>query len=186
MNHHPGTEPAHPASAGAVILIGLRGSGKSTVGRLIAGRMLRPFLDTDEIITRSAGMNIKQIFDRGGEPLFRSLEADAVKQAAAVPGAVISTGGGVVLSEDNVRILRACGPVIWLDAPAQVLWNRISTDTATGASRPNLTAFGGLREVEELLERRRGLYMRAAHLVVAADDAPEKIADRILARLDTW
>jgi shikimate kinase len=183
MNH--GMAPDEPAlsSTGSIVLIGFRGSGKSTVGRILAGRLHKTFLDTDEIVTRSAGMNIKEIFESGGEPLFRGFEAAAVKEAVGVSDAVISTGGGVVLSDENVQHLRGCGVVIWLDAPAEVLWQRISADTATGASRPNLTAFGGLKEVVELLAHRRELYARAAHLVVHADDLPEQIAEKILSQI---
>lgn len=183
MNHRTDSGDRPLSSTGSIVLIGFRGSGKSTVGKMIAARSRKTFLDTDEIITRSAGMTIKKIFDCGGEPLFRRLEVAAVKEATGVPDAVISTGGGVVLSDENVRHLRGCGAVIWLDAPAEILWQRIRSDTATGVSRPNLTAFGGLKEVVEVLSSRRELYTRAAHLIVDASDSPERIAEGILSRI---
>lgn len=171
------------SSHGSVVLIGFRGSGKSTVGRILAEALGLELADTDLMVTSAAGLTIREIFDRGGEALFRQLEKQAVKQAATKPHAVISVGGGAILDAENTKMLKACGTVIWLDAPAQVLWERISADCASSASRPNLTSSGGLTEVEALLARRKGLYAAAADIIVPADGNQNDTAQRIMAIL---
>ncbi len=180
MNNNADTSNADIKSTKSIVLIGFRGSGKSTVGRLLAEQLGRTFVDTDVMITNAAGMTIKDIFERGGEPLFRKLEAEAVKQATGIATAIISAGGGAVLSAENAERLKACGLVIWLDAPAEVLWERIQADTASRTSRPNLTAAGGLSEVNALLGRRRDIYASVADLVIPADGSPETVATHIL------
>ncbi len=180
MNKNTVTSDADKPSPDSIVLIGFRGSGKSTVGRLLSQQLGRPFIDTDVMITHAAGETIKDIFDRGGESLFRKLESEAVRQATHIPGAIISAGGGAVLAAENARRLRDCGWVIWLDAPAQVLWARINADTASQSSRPNLTSAGGLSEVSALLAQRKDIYASVADVVVAADRSPESVAAHIL------
>lgn len=180
MNKNTVPSDAADRSSDSIVLIGFRGSGKSTVGRMLSRHLGRTFVDTDVMITNATGMTIKNIFDHGGESLFRKLEMEAVKQAVGIPAAVISVGGGAVLALENADRLKACGLVIWLDAPAEVLWARISADTASRSSRPNLTSMGGLSEVNALLARRRDTYSSIADVVVPADGSPESIAEHIL------
>lgn len=183
MNTHSTNFSVRLGLTGSIVLTGFRGSGKSTVGQILAEMLGKVFLDTDVMVTRAAGMTIKEIFDRGGEPLFRKFESEAVKKAADHPGAVISAGGGAILAAENVTRLKACGMVIWLDAPAEVLWKRISDDSASGASRPNLTSSGGLDEVKALLARRRDIYSTTADVVVQADGSPEAVAASIISKI---
>ncbi|MCP4594102.1 MAG: shikimate kinase [bacterium] len=148
---------------GNVVLIGYRGSGKTTVGRLLAGRLACAFIDTDALIVERAGKSIAEIFAGDGEPVFRSLEADIIAEVASRSKIVLSAGGGAVLRAQNVEHLRACGTVFWLTADARTLWSRISGDAATAANRPALTEHDGLAEVEHLLREREPHYSACAH-----------------------
>ncbi len=105
-----------------IVLTGMPGSGKSTVGRLLAEDMGRPFLDTDALIVEAAGMAIPEIFAQKGEAYFRDLEADVIRdRVSQMQGAVIATGGGVILREENLRRLRRNGRIFFLDRPLKDL-----------------------------------------------------------------
>jgi shikimate kinase len=167
-----------------MVLIGYRGSGKTTVGKLLAARRKTLFVDTDDMIAAAAGKSIAAIFADEGEPAFRARESDAIQRAVQTPDAIISVGGGAVESAANRRVLQAYGPVVWLDAPAEMLWQRIQADSATAANRPAL-AGGGLEEVERVLERRRPWYRELATLIIPlGDNTPEKLSAQISAWLD--
>ncbi len=160
-----------------IALIGYRGSGKSAVGKLLAARLGMAFCDTDELIVAQAGKSIREIFAAGGEPAFRALERDAVAQAAAQDNTVIAAGGGVVLDPANVAALKRNAKIVWLSAPAEVLYQRITADITSQHTRPNLTASGGLEEVKRLLALRTPLYQSAADITVdAGNQTPEQLA----------
>jgi shikimate kinase len=144
----------------SIVLIGYRGSGKTTVGRRLADRLWQPFVDSDEEIVKRAGKSIKEIFERDGEPAFREIESAVVRDLCAVRDQVISLGGGAVLREENRAAIRAAGAnkVVYLRCDPEVLCQRICADPATTANRPNLTAAGGLEEVKHLLAVREPLY----------------------------
>jgi shikimate kinase len=165
-----------------IVLIGYRGSGKTSVGRTVAARLGRTLIDTDAMIERAAGMTVRAIFAERGEPGFRELERRAVAEAAAGRDAVISCGGGVVLDPRNVAALRAGGRVAWLRCGAGELHRRLNADPATGELRPNLTAVGGLEEVRRLLEVRTPLYEAAADAVIDVERLGiEEAADAVIA-----
>jgi shikimate kinase len=162
-----------------LFLIGYRGCGKSSVGAIVAARLGLPFHDADVVLEADAGMCIRDIFSREGEGGFRDRETATLRKLAAGPPAVIATGGGVVLRPENRELLRASGFVVWLAAPAELLWDRISIDPTTAARRPNL-AGGGPDEVRALLAVREPLYAATAHAVVDASRSPEEVAERIV------
>src|SRR4051812_39818100 len=109
----------------AIALVGLSGAGKSSVGRRLAERLGWPLLDTDALIERSAGRPIPQIFAEDGEPAFRELEAAALCEALAQPPAVVATGAGIVLREENRALLGSNARVVWLDARTATLVARL-------------------------------------------------------------
>ena len=138
-----------------VLLIGMMGCGKSTVGRLLAERMRLPLIDLDEEIARAAGKTIPEIFAQEGEAGFRARETAALERALARGDGVIATGGGIVTREKNIRMMREKGVVVWLCRPLEDMIADVRQDT-----RPNLA---GDKE-----ERMRTLYAQRAHLYEAA------------------
>lgn len=162
-----------------VYLIGYRGSGKTTVGRLLGERLQLPVVDTDAIIEAAAEQTIAEIFAAEQEAGFRDRETDAIKQVAGGAPVVASLGGGAILRPENRALIQQSGQAVWLDASAEVLWDRINNDAATAASRPALTSFAGLAEVKAVLAERRPLYEEVANLVVDASGAPADIAEFI-------
>ena len=164
-----------------IVLIGYRGSGKTSVGRAVAARLGFSFVDTDALIEQRAGCTIAEIFARETEAGFRRRETEVVVEVAAGDRAIISAGGGAVLADVNVLALKAGGWLVWLRAPAAVLWQRITQDTATTANRPNRTVSGGLDEVESLLAVREPAYRAAADTTIdVTDKSVDEVADEIV------
>src|SRR5688572_9214559 len=149
-----------------LVLIGYRGSGKTQVGRALSARLSWPFIDTDCLIEQRAGKTIRQIFAEHEEPAFRDLESQVITEVAQLDGQIISAGGGAVLRQSNVQALRLNAKFVWLTAPAEILWARISADVATSDNRPNLTASGGLEEIRKLLAQREPIYQQVADLTL--------------------
>ena len=167
-----------PAQTLNVVLIGFMGTGKSAVGRRIASRLGRSFIDTDALIEARAGRTIAQIFSEDGEAQFRRLESAAVAEAGGADGAVIATGGGVPLRADNMRALRRRGIIVSLTASPQTILARVGG----GAERPLLGA-APASAVERLLAERDAAYRDADLVVDTSDASSEEVADRILAFL---
>ncbi|HHT9136279.1 MAG TPA: shikimate kinase [Candidatus Wunengus sp. YC60] len=163
-----------------IILIGFRGTGKTTIGKILARRLGKEFIDVDEYLEQKEGKTIKDIFAEGGEVLFREIETRIIAELCRLDNRVVATGGGAILREENVRSLRRCGIIIFLDADVDTIHKRIHKDAITQQRRPNLTNLGGYQEIEYLLEYRRPLYDRAADFVInttgmSAVDAANKI-----------
>ena len=168
-----------------LVLIGYRGSGKTTVGTILAQRLDRAFIDTDDLIEAGAGCSIADIFLKEGEPGFRTRESAALVDAFESSEAVISTGGGIVLNESNRERLRT-GFVAWLTAAPEVLWQRMLDDPLTATRRPNLRS-GGLEEVIAVSEQREQLYAATAHARFdVSGKSPESLAADILLAYEAW
>jgi shikimate kinase len=150
-----------------VSLVGYRGTGKSSVGKILARRLGRPFADSDAELEARTGRTIAAIFAEDGEPVFRDQEEALILDLVATqPGLVLSTGGGAILRRAASEALRAHGIVIWLTAPAEELAQRIMADRRGLASRPSLTGAGTLDEIEEILHARTPLYREVADLTI--------------------
>jgi shikimate kinase len=147
-----------------VVLVGFMGSGKSSVGRVLARRFGAPFVEVDERIESAAGCRIRDLFGREGESAFRVREKAALRDVLTVKGCVIATGGGAFADEENRALLRSYAPVVYLEAAVQTLLDRLAGDLG----RPLLR--GGDREevVRELLSRREPGY-RTADMTVRTD-----------------
>jgi shikimate kinase len=175
------------SSRRGIALVGYRGTGKSTVGRLLAERLGRPFLDADREVEALEGRPIRSIFAEHGEPAFREREARVLADLAgrlAVEGGVLATGGGAILLEANRRVLREFGFVAWLTADAETLARRLRSSRRGVDDRPPLTAAGTLDEIAGVLEARTPLYREVAHAEVSTlglDAA--RVADAVL---DAW
>lgn len=175
----PGPHPdLHPRD-GIVALIGPMGAGKSVVAEALARRLSRPLVDTDELVVDVAGMSIPEIFEREGERAFRALEAAAVRQAAATPGAVVACGGGTVLDPANVHVLRSAGVVVYLQVPAEVAAARVGD----GRGRPVLSGADPAARLAAVIDERREAYERAAHLVVDGTPPAGEVVASIVAAL---
>lgn len=160
-----------------LILIGLMGAGKSSVGSECAARLGRDFVDTDDVVVAMAGMPIDGIFAAGGEPRLREIEKLAVADVCASPVAlVIACGGGTVLDADNRRLLRAAGFVVWLRSPVEVLAARVGD----GSSRPLLAGDPSIA-LSRLATAREAVYEASAHEIVESDVPVGDVADRVLA-----
>lgn len=162
-----------------LVLIGLMGAGKSTVGRLVAERLGRPFVDTDAIVEEEAGMAVGEIFTQRGERAFRRLESEAVRRVSTLRGRVVAVGGGAVSSPDNATQLRMSGDLVLLDADPAVLAQRLSGQTG---ERPLVAEADDVAaRLAELRDRRRDDYARAASFTVATDGrAPDDVVEEIL------
>jgi shikimate kinase len=160
----------------SIVLIGYRGSGKTTLGRLLAGELGHSFVDLDELITAAAGKSIKEIFATEGEAGFRQRESQALLEVIKRENHVISLGGGAVLAEHNRRVIQESGHiVVYLRASADELHRRINADPSTAAQRPSLTRLGGsVQEVRSLLEQREPIYqqVKTMELDVESNDLP--------------
>lgn len=157
-------------------LVGMMGSGKTTVGQLVAGRRGTAFLDTDEMVVAATGRSVADIWADEGPASFRLHEKRAVAEAGRRE-AVVATGGGAVLDDDNVVAMRSTGYVVWLDARPQVLASRV----AEAPLRPLLTGRADPEAALALIaEQRRSQYERAAHLRIEVEEiAAEEVADRV-------
>ncbi|MCX7019100.1 MAG: (d)CMP kinase [bacterium] len=163
-----------------VILIGMMGAGKSSIGRLVAKRAGMEFIDLDEVIVDRAGRPISEIFSDHGEKVFRDMESKALREIMQAARAVIATGGGIVTRAENRRVLRQLGLVFWLDAPASVLVERLGDDPA----RPMLRGGNPLKRIEQLLVARREYYADVSDIHIdTTEHTIEEIAGRVLEEL---
>ena len=149
-----------------IVLIGFRGTGKSTVGRLLAKHLERDFIDSDKYIEDSTEKTIKSIFEEDGEEGFRKIEADTIAELSKADNKVISTGGGAVLKEDNVRNLKDNGFLVLLEATPEIIHNRIAQDKNTTQQRPSLTDKEPLDEIKHLIAEREPAYKSAADFTI--------------------
>jgi len=161
-----------------LVLVGMMGSGKTTVGRELARRLGWTFLDSDALVEADTGSTVVELFAERGEAAFRAEEARVLAEALDTPApAVVSAAGGVVLAADTRALLASRGIVVWLRADPATLSARVGT----GAGRP-LLADDPAGRLVELDAVRRPLYEEVADVVVDVDDLdPPRVADRILA-----
>lgn len=164
-----------------LILIGLRGTGKSTLAQVLSARLGWPAKDTDAEVQRETGKSIRELFAEEGEESFRLREAETVERLMRHQPLVLATGGGVVLLERNRRLLRQAGWVVWLTGAPTLLAHRLAADPASWSGRPALTKLPLAEELARLGREREPLYRECADLELCTDDqTPEQIADRLL------
>ena len=175
---------AESRSGRHLVLVGLMGAGKTTVGQRCAALLERPFVDTDELVVATAGVSFDEIWSVEGEQGFRARERVAVADATASPTPlVISCGGGAVLDAENRRTLRARGVVVWLTASSAELASRLVHDD----SRPLLASGDKTATLERLGSLREPAYEAAAHVRVDTDGrTPDDIAASVVEELQSW
>jgi shikimate kinase len=157
-----------------LVLIGYRGTGKSTIARLLAQQLGMEVVSLDQEIVRHAGHSIPEIVAQHGWPHFRDLESEVTARVCARDGIIIDAGGGVILRDENVKHLRRSGKLFWLRASVPVIVARIES----GTERPALTAGKSFtEEVEGVLRERTPLYAGAADHAIDTDTrTPEQVA----------
>ena len=159
---------------GHIWLIGMMGSGKTTVGRALAVRRGKPFYDTDELVEREAGKPIREIFAEDGERRFRALEAVAVEKVAGLPDGVVAAGGGAILDDANIERMRSVGTTVLLHGDPGTFADRI----APGKDRP-LIVDDAHAELRAIAAIRAPRYEAAADAVVDARGSVEEVADLV-------
>jgi shikimate kinase len=168
----------------SIALIGFMGTGKTAVGRILAGKLGKEFIELDALIEQAAGKPIPEIFRRDGEIAFRELEIAAVKEVAGRANAVIACGGGVVLNTINIDRLREGCVIVCLTASPLAILRRTSGD---GGGRPLLAVPDRLRQIQGLLKSRRPFYARAADIAVATSRrSAGAVADKIIEKLGDY
>jgi len=164
-----------------VTLIGYRGTGKTSVAGPLAARLGFEAIDADAEIEQRARRTIRQIFAESGEPAFRALERDVMADLLGRNRLVIAAGGGAVLDPGTRARIQAAGPAVWLRASVDTIERQVAGDTATRDRRPDLTASGGRREIEEMLALREPIYRRCATITVDIDGRTiDEIVEEIL------
>ena len=170
-------------SANNIILIGPMGSGKSTIGQILASRLDRDFYDSDHYIEQKTGVDIPRIFDIEGEEGFRMRETKALKELTAKKNMVLATGGGAVISEENRQLLKASGFVIFLDTSVNQQLQRLKHDK----KRPLLQTDNPRQRLEDLLQQRKPLYIKLADLRIPTDGKlTRKVAAEIIPKLPRY
>ncbi len=159
-----------------IVLIGMPGSGKTTLGRIIAEKLGFAFYDSDKVIESTTQKTVSKIFDEHGESYFRDLETKTLTSLSALDNAVISTGGGVVERPENIDILKKSGTVLFINRPLEDIMENINT-----SHRPLLK--DGKDKLKELYNRRINLYKEGCHIEIlnsgSIDDTVEKITNEV-------
>lgn len=149
-----------------IVLIGYRCSGKTVVGKAVAERLNRVFIDADDYLEYKAGRSIERIVDEEGWDYFRGLEKKVIDELSGQDNLVIATGGGVVTNDENVNHLKKNGLIIWLQAGADILKARMDDDQSVGKKRPALTGQDPVEEIRIILDQRTPLYKKASDRVI--------------------
>lgn len=159
----------------------MMGAGKTTIGRRLARKLSRPFIDSDQQVEIRTGRTVREIFEAEGEPAFRVLETEALEEALATPSpSVIAAAGGTVLSDVNRERMREAGTVVWLRADPDALARRVRA----GVHRP-LLADDPAQVLRDLDAQRRDLYQTVADVVVdTTDRAPDEVLDELMELVD--
>lgn len=166
-----------------IVLIGMRGSGKSTLGRLLAQKLHKDFRELDAEVEELEGMPIKEMVEKHGWDYFRDRETEVVRNVAASDNAVISTGGGVVIRPANIPLLRKNGVCIYLRTPLHVLLQRIGGEATKLPRLTNETSVA--EEMSKVMEGRAPMYEEAADEIVDTEfHSAEQMVEEILHRLE--
>jgi len=158
-----------------IVVVGFMGTGKSAVGKQLAARLNREFLELDDIIEKKEGISIKEIFEKKGEPYFRDLEKEAVKEALQKEGLVISAGGGAIIDEENFANLKKNSIIICLEASPDIILKRTKGNTC----RPLLNVSDPKKKIEELLQKRAPHYKKADLIINTDPLTIEQVVEKL-------
>jgi len=167
----------------SIVLVGMMGAGKSSVGVCLRRRTRLKLFDTDEIVTSKFGMPISEIFSSHGENKFREAEAEALQALATAEPVVIVTGGGIVLREENIHLLKRLGVVAWLEADEETLFKRASRP----GNRPLLQRKNPRKAFTQMLQARLPLYAKIADIRIDTSElTDEEVAVAILSKFSRY
>jgi len=165
----------------SIALIGFMGVGKTAVGKVLAKRLGRKFVELDSLIEQKAGKSIPDIFQQDGEAAFRELEIEVTKEVSKDKNLVIACGGGIVLNKKNIDRLRQQSRIVYLTASPKVILKRVSDD---GGERPLLKTANKALNIRELLEFRKPFYERAADITIDTSKLDTNaVAEQIIEKL---
>lgn len=159
-----------------LVLVGMMGAGKTTVGRRLAARLNRQFLDSDEEIEKAAQMTIPEIFEQRGEPEFRAGETRVIARVLKDKGVVLATGGGAFVNADTRALVKAEALSIWLKAEVDILFERVSRRS----NRPLLKTANPRATLEKLIEDRYPIYAEADVTVISRDVPQDVVAGDVI------
>lgn len=162
-----------------IVLVGFMGTGKSVVGKRVASQLNMKFINTDDIIEEKEKRPITEIFEKSGEPYFRKVEREAVREISEMDNVVIAAGGGVVLNEENIARLKKKGVLICLGAAAEVIYER----TKKHKHRPLLNVKDPVSKIKELLDSRAPFYAKADYQVDTSDKSVDEVVEEIIKKI---
>jgi len=163
-----------------IYIVGFMGTGKSTVGNILSSRLKRQFIETDDEIEKREGMKITDIFSKKGEKYFRGIEREVLKDISARDNLVVSCGGGLIVDENNVSVMKNTGAIVCLAADDKTIYERVKQCK----SRPLLNVPDPIKRIRELLKKRAPFYERADISVDTAGISPLNVAVEIINRLN--
>lgn len=168
-----------------IVLIGYRCCGKTSAGKLIAEKLGRRFIDTDELIIKKEGCTIDETVSRHGWQYFREIEKGIIRDVSSHENIVVATGGGVVLNKENVRNLKTNAFVVWLYADMETIKKRLNEDKMSVENRPSLTGEDPSDEINKVMEVREPLYKSAGDMMIDTSNLEiSKVADMVIDNLD--
>lgn len=159
-----------------IVLIGFMGTGKTTVGKILAKKLGMSFVDVDELIEKTAGLKISEVFARFGEAYFRDIETEIIKSITKNFSQVIATGGGAVLRDENLNALKSNGVVFCLTASEELIFDRIKDNN----ERPLLQVENPKEKIRELLAKRMPRYMMADFIINTDGLTQEEVSEKII------
>lgn len=163
----------------SIILVGPRASGKTTVGKMLAARLHRHFIDTDDLVQKQTNKTIAQIVDEQGWDRFRDIESQ-ILQDVMLRNAVVATGGGMVISEKNRHYMKNHGIVFYLATSAETVVARLKSNPAV-SQRPSLTGLSITEEITGIIKERDPLYHESAHYIIDANKEKNEVLQQIYA-----
>lgn len=160
-----------------IVLIGMRGAGKTTVAKLLSKMLQKEVLETDDLVAKKTGMTIADIVKKNGWDYFRVIESEIIDDVSEKNNIIISCGGGVVIQPKNIELLKQKGKVFWLQVSTKTLLKRIGNDK----NRPSLTGKPQKADMEETLKNRYDLYKNAADVIIDTEKLSKKeVAQKII------
>lgn len=159
-----------------IVLVGFMGTGKTSVGKELAKRLKTKFIEIDEKIEKKEGKTIDEIFKEKGEQYFRQVEQKIAKEVADISFATISTGGGIVINEENIKNLKKNGIIVCLEAKPEVIFDRVKKET----HRPLLKVENPGQRIKELLEKRKLFYQKADFHIDTSNLSVSQVVNKII------